>query len=157
MPHSQNDRFRIALYVSLYTGIYVITFSVVALISTIVLAIDPYMLAKIGRFIQFAIQLVAAFMTYFVFIKRHAQLFTRTEFWKMVGFSTLIEMILGMAVLLPSGLLRAIPPQTSVLAVMIGGIVAFLATSLGYSNRFGNTILKAELVRRAKMDSETFR
>ncbi|ESW78487.1 hypothetical protein X772_29245 [Mesorhizobium sp. LSJC280B00] len=75
----------------------------------------------------------------------------------MVGFSTMIEMILGMAVLLPSGLLRAIPPQMSVLIVMISGIVAFLATSLGYSNRFGNTILKAELVRRAKMDSETFR
>ncbi|WP_353020010.1 ABZJ_00895 family protein [Mesorhizobium sp. M1403] len=157
MKHSQNDRFRIVLYISLYTVITVTTILATALISTMVLGIDPSRLEKSGRGIQFAIRLFAAFVTYFVFIKRHARLFTRTEFWKMVGFSSLIEMGLGMAVLLLSGSFRAIPLQMSVQIVMIGGIVAFLATSLGYSNRFGNTTLKADLVRRAKMDSETFR
>ncbi|TIT19525.1 MAG: hypothetical protein E5W70_25030 [Mesorhizobium sp.] len=157
MEHKQNDRFRIVLYILLFTGIYVIILFSTALVLTVMLGVDPSRLERIGRGIQFVIQFVAAFGTYFFFLKRRARLFTRAEFWKMVGFSTLIEMVLGMALILLSGSLRAIPLQMSVQTVMIGGIVAFLATSLGYSNRFGNTILKAELVRRAKMDSETFR
>jgi hypothetical protein len=112
----------------------------------------------------YAINMVSTMFAYSKFIRNNARLFNREEYWKIVSFSTLAACLLAaVQIFITFGSggskenLSNIPPVAWIGILLFAGLLAFVLNVVGYSNRFGNTMLKAELARRTRIDTETFR
>lgn len=91
-------------------------------------------------------------------------MFSRGEYWQIVLLSTLAAVLISALqgwLALEGG---AVPQNLGrvPMAVWVGGsafafLLVFGLNAAGYSGRFGRDVLKAELARRARIDTETFR
>ncbi|BCM21347.1 ABZJ_00895 family protein [Mesorhizobium sp. J8] len=93
------------------------------------------------------------------FIRRHGRLFTRSEYWRMISYSTAASLLFTIisfvffSAIWPAGNLS---PSMWVL-VITQVVFVFVLNAAGFSNRFGKIILKAHKKRQIQLDTEPFR
>lgn len=147
-----------------YVGYYTFTMVALTIALGILVAIIPKFSGEIGKAAGFAISFGSANVALYKFIRRNGRLFNRREYWTTVLLSTLAAFLISA----PLGWLAIIGKAEQhdlsnvPLSVWVGGVLfAFLLTfglNAGwYSSRFGKTLLKAELARRSRVDTEAFR
>ncbi|RTM03141.1 MAG: hypothetical protein EKK31_18870 [Hyphomicrobiales bacterium] len=147
-----------------YVGYYTLTMVALTVALGVLVVVIPTLSKEFGKAAGFAISFGSANVALYKFVRRNGRLFSRREYWTIVMLSTLAAFLISA----PLGWL-AIVGETKQndlsgvpLTVWVGGVLfAFLLTfglnAAWYSSRFGKTLLKAELARRARTDSEAFR
>ena len=147
-----------------YVGYYTLTMMALTIAAGILVIAVPKFSTEIGKAAGFAISFGSANVALHKFIRRNGRLFNRREYWTIVLLSTLAAFLISA----PLGWLAIAGEEKQhdlsgvPLAVWVGSVLfAFLLTfalNAGwYSRRFGKTMLKAELSRRARTDTEAFR
>ncbi|UDL88635.1 ABZJ_00895 family protein [Mesorhizobium sp. PAMC28654] len=142
------------------------TLAMVALTITlgIGLVAIPSLSKDVIRAAGFSINYGSTKVASYKFIKRNGRLFSREEYWIIVLLSTLaaclISAIQGWLALVggtaPQNLSN-VPVAVWVGSSLFAFLLVFGLNAAGYSGRFGRDVLKAELARRARIDTETFR
>ncbi|MER8416963.1 ABZJ_00895 family protein [Mesorhizobium sp. M1329] len=148
-----------------YVGYYILTTIVVTIAFAVLFALVPSPPEGLAKASGYAINIAATMFTYSKFIRNNVRLFNRNEYWKIVSFSTLAAcLIAAVQILITFGSrgggqenYGSIPPVAWIGILLFASILVFVLNIAGYSNRFGNTMLKAELARRTRIDAETFR
>lgn len=145
-----------------YVGYYTLTTVALMVALGILVVVIPTLSKEFGKAAGFAISFGSANVALYKFIRRNGRLFSRREYWTIVLLSTLAAFLISaplgwLAIAADAHDLSSVP-----LAVWVGGVLfAFLLTfglnAAWYSSRFGKTLLKAELARRTRIDTETFR
>jgi len=145
-----------------YVGYYTLTTVALTIALGILVVVIPTLSEEFGKAAGFAISFGSANVALYKFIRRNGRLFSRREYWTIVLLSTLAAFLISaplgwLAIAGDAHDLSSVP-----LAVWIGSVLfAFLLTfglnAAWYSSRFGKTLLKAELARRTRTDTEAFR
>ncbi|RAZ88926.1 hypothetical protein DPM33_21085 [Mesorhizobium hawassense] len=147
-----------------YVGYYTLTMVALTVALGVLVVVTPTLSKEFGKAAGFAISFGSANVALYKFVRRNGRLFNRREYWTIVLLSTLAAFLisaplgwLAIAGESRSRDLSSVPP-----AVWVGGaLFAFLLTfglnAAWYSSRFGKTLLKVELARRTRTDTEAFR
>ena len=120
----------------------------------------PSALEKANVAVNVGIVFVSTSTVYTAFIRRHGRLFARSEYWKMVSYSTLASLLFSTVSVLffmAIGAAGSLSPGMWLLVLAIGLAFVFVLNAAGFSNRFGKTILKAHSKRQIQLDTEPFR
>ncbi|WP_296744140.1 ABZJ_00895 family protein [Mesorhizobium sp.] len=113
--------------------------------------------------VNVAIVFASTYSTYAVFVSRKGRLLERGEYWKLVSLCTAASLAYSVVSLTFFLAIGAIPGWAGmnaafwVVVLAIGLISAFLLNAVGFSDRFGRAMLKANRARQARIDTETFR
>jgi len=145
-----------------YVRYYILTMIVATIALAIFLVFVPSLAESFGKASGFAINIASTMFASSKFIKNNGRLFNREEYWKIVSFSTLaacfVSALQGWLVFEGGARpdLSSLPPVALAGILLFTGLLVFVLNILGYSSRFGKTMLKAELARRARIDAATF-
>ncbi|MGX8012499.1 ABZJ_00895 family protein [Mesorhizobium sp. ORM8.1] len=147
-----------------YVGYYALTMVALTIALGVLLVLIPTFSQALGKAAGFAISFGSANVALYKFIRRNGRLFNRREYWTTVLLSTLAAFLISAPLgwLAFSGEAKQHDLSNVPLAVWAGSVLfAFLLTfglnAAWYSGRFGKTLLKAELARRTRTDTEAFR
>ena len=147
-----------------YVGYYTLTTVALTIALAAALAFIPSLSNEFGKASGFVISFGSANVALYKFIRRNGRLFDRREYWTIVLLSTLAALLisapltgLALAGATAPRNLDSIPLAVWVGALLFGFLLTFGLNAAWYSSRFGKTVLKAELARRARTDTETFR
>ena len=146
-----------------YVGYYILAMTIATIALAVFLVFVPSIAESFGKASGFAINIASTMFASSKFIKNNGRLFSRTEYWKIVSFSTLAACVFSVVqgwLVLEGGArpeLSNLPPAAMAGILLFTGLLIFVLNILGYSSRFGKAMLKAELARRARIDAATFR
>ncbi|QPC91177.1 ABZJ_00895 family protein [Mesorhizobium sp. INR15] len=146
---------------------YVWYYTIMTFVLTIVLVVVLNFLLSLSedaiRAAGFIITIGSTIFAYYKFIKGNGRLLNRQEYWRMVALSTLgaclISALEGGLALMGGAAkgLGNVPLAVWAAGALFGFLLVFSMNAAGFGGRFGKTMLKAVLAKRAKVDTETFR
>ena len=146
-----------------YVGIYILTTVALSIALIVFAIIFPSWIDSVGKAINFAINFASTMTAYSLFVKRNGRLFSRQEYWKIVSFSTIAALLFSALLFLFSFATGAIPEDLGgipagvwILILAFAVILVFGLNAAGYSNRFGNTLLKAHRAKQTPLDIKPF-
>ncbi|RVD59854.1 hypothetical protein EN828_07970 [Mesorhizobium sp. M2D.F.Ca.ET.185.01.1.1] len=147
-----------------YVGYYSLTMVALTIALGILVVVIPTLSKEFGKAAGFAISFGSANVALYKFVRRNGRLFNRGEYWTIVLLSTLAAFFISAPLgwLAIAGEAKQHDLSNVPLAVWLGSVLFALLLTFGlnaawYSSRFGRTLLKAELARRARTDTEAFR
>ncbi|MBZ9762162.1 ABZJ_00895 family protein [Mesorhizobium sp. CA8] len=147
-----------------YVGYYALTMVALTIALGILVIAVPAFSEVIGKAAGFAISFGSANIALSKFIRRNGRLFIHREYWTIVLLSTLAAFLisapLGWLAILGEAKrhdLSGVPLAVWVGSVLFAFLLTFGLNAAWYSSRFGKTLLKVELARRARSDTEAFR
>ncbi|MER9201108.1 ABZJ_00895 family protein [Mesorhizobium sp. M0933] len=146
-----------------YVGLYTLMMVGLTVVFMGISVMFPSLPDSFGNASGIAIAFGSTSFVSYKFIRKNLRLFNRDEYWKLTLFSSLASCLLslilgGLAVaagVVPGS--DAIPLFIWVLILLFAGLIVFGINAAGYSSRMGKSFLKAELVRQARINTETFR
>lgn len=145
-------------------GIYIVTTMILTAIWAAVGYVAPDLVEKANTAASFVMIFASTLAAYSVFIRRNGRLFDRSEYWKVVFLSTVATVLFSAVMMLFSiaagaapGSASDVPAKIWIILLTIGTIFGLCVNAIGFSSRFGKTLLKAHSKRQAQLDTEPFR
>lgn len=146
-----------------YVGIYLLTTIALSIALIVFAMFFPSWFQGGGQAMNFIINFAATMTAYSFFVKRHGRLFSRQEYWKIVSFSTIAALLFSALLLafsFATGAMPAggggIPAYGWALLIAFAVLLVFGLNAAGYSNRFGNNLLKAHRAKQTPLDTKPF-
>jgi hypothetical protein len=140
-----------------YAALYAAWMIGISLVFIVVFLFFPDLAEKAGSSVSIVPKIVAAMMAYQTFVRKHARLVIREEYWEVVIYCAVVtfawEAIVFAIALLGHALPDLSPATTIGIFVVFAGLVSFAVPAVGFRNFVGNWLLKAELKRRAISES----
>lgn len=100
-------------------------------------------------------------VAYQSFVRKYVRLLIKEEYWEIVAYCAAANFLWEAILFGVTALGGAIPTDFSVgivvIFVVIAGLVSFVIPAAGFSSWSGNILLKAELKRRAAIESRDSR
>ena len=146
-----------------YVGIYLLTTIALSIALIVFAMFFPSWFESGGQAMNFIIIFASTMTAYSFFVKRHGRLFTRQEYWRIVSFSTLAASLFSLLLLMFSFAAGATPADGGsmpayawLLILAFALLLVFGLNAAGYSNRFGNNLLKAHRAKQTPLDTKPF-
>ncbi|MDX8454361.1 ABZJ_00895 family protein [Mesorhizobium sp. VK9D] len=154
-----------------YVGIYIATTIILTAIWVMVgylapalVELAPTLVEKAKTAASFVTIFASTLSAYSIFIRRNGRLFDRGEYWRVVLLSTAatllfsaIMMLFSITVRTAPGSVNDVPARIWIILLIIGAIFGLCVNAIGFSSRFGKTLLKAHSKRQTQLDTEPFR
>ncbi|MGX5803853.1 ABZJ_00895 family protein [Bradyrhizobium sp. Arg314] len=147
-----------------YVGIYIATTIILTAIWAMVGYLAPTLVEKAKTAASFVTIFASTLSAYSIFIRRNGRLFDRGEYWRVVLLSTAatllfsaIMMLFSITVRTAPGSVNDVPARIWIILLIIGAIFGLCVNAIGFSSRFGKTLLKAHSKRQTQLDTEPFR
>ena len=146
-----------------YVGIYILTTIALSIALIVFAMFFPSLFESAGKAMNFVINFISTMTAYSFFVKRNGRLFSRQEYWQIVSFSTIAALLFSALLLAFSFAAGAIPGDAAgipayvwILILAFAVLLVFGLNAAGYSNRFGNSLLKAHRARQTPLDTKPF-